>query len=101
MTFGTRYKRHDRTSEEDRTGVKLVLSNFKTTKESCISGRLDELGFPAEAAVCNDVGECNHRKEIEKYYEEITNVMTVACRVCIPCRKQWHAQRPGWNSDVR
>ena len=66
-----------------------------------ITELLDEISVPAEAAVCNDVGECNHRNEIERYYDEITDAMSAASKMCIPTRKHWRVQRPGWNNDVR
>ena len=43
---------------------------------------------PAEAAVCNDFGRCDHHKDIERYYDEIINAMAVVARHCIPFLKQ-------------
>ena len=61
------YKGHDKRLNCGQASLEQLRSY-----ERVITELLDEIRVPAEAAVCNDVGECNHRNEIERYYDEIT-----------------------------
>ena len=64
----------------------------------CVEKELSYIYIPVEAAVCNDPDNCEHKSELQSFYDALVRVMVKTGKRCIPRGK---GKFVGWNTDLK